>query len=138
MTINSNILTAHKNRDKADALVKTFFPLLPDAPVIPPSVYLELTQGTFSRKDICTAIQNLKPYKAPGVDGLQNIILQKCVDYIINYIYFIFWVILDFNKYPANWLIILTVVLHKPGKVVYNVAKASQLIGLLETLGKLF
>ena len=64
--------------------------------------------------------------------------LQKCVNLIIDYIYFIFQAILEFNKYPSCWLTILTIMLRKPGKVAYNVAKAFWPIGLLETLGKLF
>ena len=84
------------------------------------------------------AIQNLKPYKAPRVDGLQNIVLQNCVENIIDYIYFIFQAILDFEEYPPCWLIILTIVLRKPGKATYDVAKAYCPIGLLEMLGKLF
>ena len=140
ITANSAATIAHENWEKADTLAQIFLPPPPATPVIPPTTHPAPIQAhsTFSHKMIHDAIQTLKPYKVPRVDSLQNIVLQKCVKNITDYIYFIFWAILDFEEYPPCWLIILTIVLHKPGKATYNVAKAYRPIGLLEMLGKLF
>lgn len=80
----------------------------------------------------------MKPYKAPGLDGIPNIVLQKCINTIINHLYYIFRAILELDMYPSRWLAILIVVLCKPGKATYNIAKAYHPIGFLETLSKLF
>lgn len=64
--------------------------------------------------------------------------IQQCVDTIIDNLFFVFRAILKLNTYPTQWLNILTIVLRKPRKPAYNVAKAYWPIGLLDTLGKLF
>ena len=71
----------------------------------------------------------------PGVDGIQNVVLQKCTGTITDHLYYLFWAILEHNTYPDHWLVILTVVLCKPA---CNVAPAYHPIVLLETIGKLF
>ena len=131
---------ATENSDKADALADSFFPPPPDTPIIPNTVYPEPLKAKwiFSKKDICAAIKKLKVFKAPGKDGIQNIVLQKCVDTIINHLYYIYRAVLKLGEYPSCWLIILTIVLCKTGKMAYNVAKSYYPIGLLNTLGKLF
>ena len=94
-------------------------------------------KGTFTRDDIHTAVQKLQPHKAPGEDGIQNIIIQKCIKKIIDHLYYIYQAILEHDAYPSHWLTILTIVLCKAGKPAYNIAKAYCPIGLLDTLGKL-
>ena len=112
----------------------------PQTPVIPVSIYPKLLKawGNFTRKDIRLTINKLKPYKAPGLDGIQNVVLKECADIIINNLCFIFKAILELNAYPSRWLKSLTIMLHKPGKPKYNVAKLYCPIGLLDTIGKLF
>ena len=90
------------------------------------------------RSKFKNAIRKLKPYKAPGIDSIHNIVLQECKEVLVNNLYFIYCTILELNTYPTRWLIILTIVLQKAGKAAYNVAKAYQPIGLLRMLGKLF
>lgn len=133
-------ITVTENIDKAKALADTFFPPPPDDPEIPPFAYPEplKAKGIFSRTDIRNTIKKLKPYKAPGDDGIQNIVLQRCVETIINHLYYIFRAILELDEYPERWLIILTIVLRKAGKTNYNQAKSFRPIGLLDTIGKLF
>ena len=129
-----------ENSAKAEALAEAFFPPPPVEPIIPECAYPELlkARGYFSREDIRKAIKKLKPYKAPGEDGIQNIVIQRCVDTVIDYLYYIYRAVLELDKYPSRWLIILTIVLWKAGKAAYNVAKSYHPIGLLDTLGKLF
>ena len=56
----------------------------------------------------------------------------------MNHLYHLFHVILEHGVYPSRWRTSLTIVLHKEGKVEYDVAKAYHPIGLLNTIGKLF
>ena len=107
---------------------------------IPALVYPKPLQarGSFTRSDIWNAIKRLKLNKAPGLDGIKNIVLKECVESLTNNLYYIYRAILKLNTYPTCWLMSLTIVLHKPGKPAYDVAKAYQPIGLLDTMGKLF
>ena len=137
---DSDKIVISENSDKAKELISTFFPPPPPTPNIPNFVYPEPLKhkGRFTRDDICSTIKKLKPFKAPGEDGIQNIVLQQCVDVIIDRIYFIFHAILELDAYPDRWLIILTIILCKAGKTSYNYAKSFHPIGLLNILGKLF
>lgn len=97
-------------------LAKTFFPDLPALPILPDSVYpkpLE-AKGIFSKNDILMAIKKLKPNKAPGLNGICNIVIQECSTTIVDNLDFIYKAILKFNIYPSCWLTSLTIVLHKP------------------------
>ena len=131
---------ATNNSDKAKALANAFFPPPPLQPIIPDSVYLEplKARGFFSRNNICNAVRKLKPYKAPGEDHIQNIVLQRCIEAIIDHLHYIFRAVLELDAYLSHWLIILTIVLRKARKTAYNMAKSYQPIGLLDMLGKLF
>lgn len=109
-------------------------------PSIPNTAHPEplKAKGVFTRKDIKSVVKTLKPYKAPGIDGIQNVVLKECTETIIDNLFYIFKAILRLNIYPSIWLTILTIILCKPGKTTYNVAKSYHPIGLLETLRKLF
>ena len=133
-------VTVSDNAAKAKVLVKMFFPPPPASPTIPATADPKPlpARGIFTRIDIRKAIKNLKPNKAPGPDGIKNIVIQQCADTIIDNLFFIFCAILKLNTYTTQWLNILTIVLRKPRKPAYNVAKAYWPIGLLDTLGKLF
>ena len=130
---------SNDNALKAKALADTFFPPPPPAPIIPDYVYPEplKPKGTFTRDNIREAVKKLKPYKAPGLDGIQNVVLQECIETIVDNLYYIYRAVLKLNTYPSRWLILLTIVLRKAGKAAYDVAKSYRPIGLLDTLGKL-
>src|ERR1700724_3483072 len=80
---------------------------------------------------------NLITYNAPGLDGIPNVILMKCIDSIIDHLFYIYRASLEFAFYHDHWLTSLTLVLRKPGKPAYDVAKAYRPISLLDTIGKL-
>ena len=69
-------------------------------------------------------ICKFKPYKVPGMDGIQNIVLQQCMDSIIHHLYYIFQAILELDMYLSRWLTLSTIVLHKPDKPAYDTLKA--------------
>ena len=131
---------ATSNTDKARLLADSFFPHLPSTSSVPPNfVYSTPVPGfrSFSRQQICDTIRKLKPYKVPSPDGILNIILMKSINIIIDHLFYIYRASLEFALYHDYWLTSLTLVLHKPGKPAYDVAKAYHPIGLLDTIGKL-
>jgi len=81
-------------------------------------------------------INKLAPYKAPGPDGIPNIVLMKCFDIIADYLLHIIQVIIEKGLYYNPWRESTTVVLQKPGKPNYQIAKVYRPIALLNTLAK--
>ena len=62
---------------------------------------------------------------------------MKSIEVTIDHLFFIYRAALEFSFYHNYWLTSFTLVLRKPGKPVYDVAKAYRPIGLLDTIGKL-
>ena len=79
----------------------------------------------------------LKPFNAPGPDGIPNIVLMRCADLLVDRLWYIYNAILEKEIYYAPWKYFTTVILRKPGKPRYNTPKDYQPIVLLNTLGKL-
>lgn len=132
-------LTANANPDKARALAKTFFPTKPADPGIPedyayPSACCNPDQIT--KEQIAFQIRKLKPYKAPGPDGIPNIVLMRCADLIMDRLYFIYKAMSERNNHYKPWKSFTTVVLRKPGKPRYDIPKAYRPIALLNTMWK--
>ena len=90
------------------------------------------------REQITRATHKLSTHKAPGPDGVPNIVLKKSINVIVTHLYFIFRAIFGLKTYPSEWKESITVVLRKPGKPSYQEPKAYRPIALLNTLGKLF
>jgi len=65
-------------------------------------------------------------------------VLKKCIDKIVDRLYYIYRAIFELDVYPDEWRESTTVVLRKPGKPSYEEPKAYRPIALLNTLGKLF
>lgn len=62
---------------------------------------------------------------------------MKCIDVLIDHLFYIYRAVFDFDVYHPRWLQSTTLVLRKIGKPAYDVAKAYRPIGLLDTIGKL-
>ena len=92
----------------------------------------------FSRDRICQVFKTLSPYKDPGPDGIPNVVDIKCLDVLIDHIFFIYRTVLELRQYHGSWCESVTVVLRKLGKTDYGVAKVYRPIGLLNTIGKGF
>ena len=135
----ANVIT-DTNPGKVVKLAAAFFPPSPNTPSIPPTAYPEPLKSHryFTCKDIWKTVSKLKLFKAPGIDSIQNIVIQNCINTIIDHFYLLFHAILELNSYPSRWLSFLTIMLCKPGKTTYDVAKSYCPIGLLDTMGKLF
>ncbi|KAG5726185.1 hypothetical protein E4T56_gene14731 [Termitomyces sp. T112] len=138
-TVGSAPSPATKNVDKVLVLAESFFPSSPTSSSIPQSTYPELLPGIrfFTPTHIQEVIQGLPPFKALGTDGVPNVVLKHCMDTLIDHLHFIFCTVFELGVYHNLWLVSTTLVLCKPGKPAYDVAKAYCPIGLLNTLGKL-
>ena len=128
------------NAEKSLTLAESFFPPPPPRPTVPSTCYPEPTHffKLFTREHIRKIASKLDAYKAPGPDGVPNVVLKECIDVLIDHLYHIFRAIFLLDIYPDEWRQSITVVLRKPGKPSYEVPKAYRPIALLNTLGKLF
>ena len=135
--------TASTNEEKSNLLVKTFFP--PERSKTAEVQNAEATEETtppicklnkITMEQIERHLAKLKPYKAPGPDGIPNIVLTKCADVIKHRLYNIYNAMTKRKLYYEPWKQFTTVVLRKPGKPKYNVPKAYRPIALINTLIK--
>jgi len=68
-------------------------------------------------------ISRLSPHKAPGTDGIPNIVLKKCAGIITPYLQQIFRATLSLGIYAEGWKEIVMCVLKKLGKPRYDILK---------------
>jgi hypothetical protein len=83
-------------------------------------------------------MRKLKPFKAPGLDGVPNVVLKETMDILVDYLHPIFNAIFTLGTYYGPWRDYITVILQKPGKLDYSVPKAHPPVALLNTMSKLF
>lgn len=128
------------NNQKAKILAETFFPPLPTHELFPPgSQYPTPLETTpyLTRKHILQTILKLKPFKAPGSDGILNVVYKKCSNILIDHLYYIYRAIREHNVFHQHWLVTLILVIRKPGKPRYNTPSAHRPIGLCNIISKL-
>ena len=132
--------TCSNNKDKSEVLAKTFFPKKPQQTIASPEGAIGVTpickMDPITREQIRKHIARLKPFKAPGPDGIPNIVLIKCADLLVNRLWPIYTAIVDKGWYYTPWKTFTTIVLRKPGKPRYDTPKAYRPIALLNTLSK--
>jgi ribonuclease HI len=126
---------------KAEALRKLFFPSRPanlpslngdDGPFPSP---LPFTPPKLHQ--VIRRIQQAKPFKAPGDDGIPNIVLQRSVDIIAPHLHQCLLATLRLNYFPERWRTWRTIVLRKPGRSDYSMPKAYRPIALYNTMSKI-
>jgi hypothetical protein len=61
---------------------------------------------------------------------------MKCIDVLIDHLFFIFRAVLELNVYHPSWLESIMLVLREISKTVYDVAKSYRPIGLTNTIPK--
>ena len=131
--------SANTNLDKGRVLAKGFFPVRPPADeamsgyAYPPQCE---NAGEITIEQITAQIRKLKPYKAPGPDGIPNIVLTKSADLIVTRLLPIYKAMLERSSMFKPWKEFVTVVLRKPGKPRYDTPKAYRPIALLNTMWK--
>ncbi len=130
--------TASTNKEKSTALAKGFFPAKPQEEPQPTEKYPKACKGVgkVTRHQIQAQLMNIKPYKAPGPNGIPNIMLSKCADLIIDRLVYIFEAMLKRKLFYKLWKVSTTGMLRKPGKPRYNIPKAYRPIALLNTMWK--
>jgi ribonuclease HI len=131
---------AETNAEKAEILARAFFIPKPTDLHIPPLGYTrpEFTPLTpYSQQRIANRARTLKKSKASGPDDIPNEVWTECIDILIRPITALFNGVLNIGHYPQVWKTSHTIVLRKPGKPAYDVAKAYRPIALLNTLAKL-
>jgi hypothetical protein len=131
---------ANDNEEKARIFAKTFFPPPPNGPA------LNVEQDDYpdplqdpplpTKQQIEKTIRRLPSYKAPGPDGIPNIVLQKCFDLIADHLLYIYQAILTLERFYDPWREFTTIVLKKPDKPNYEVPKAYRPIALISTMAK--
>ena len=90
----------------------------------------------FSRARIHQVIKSLSPYKALGPDKIHNVVLMKCVETLIDHLFFIFRAVFELTVYHPTWRELIMLVLGKIGKTSYDVAKSYRPIGLIDMIPK--
>lgn len=74
--------------------------------------------------------------KVSGEDSIPNLILKLIIDVLLPHLYRIFNACLDIGFRPTHFRASVTIVLRKPGRSDYTVAKAYRPIALFNNLGK--
>ena len=138
LTRDGQEIIATTNEEKSKMLATSFFPPRPpdSAPLhfVYPKPVGKL--DSIGKDQIRKHLARLKPYKAPGPDGIPNIVLTKCADTLTDRLYYIYRAMVENNIYYAPWKLSTTVVLRKPGKPRYDTPKAYRPIALLNTMCK--
>ena len=131
--------TASTNKEKGRALARNFFPAKPRSDnSLAGHKYPKACSraGKVTQEQIHAQLKKLKPYKAPGPDGIPNIVLTRCADVIVDRLFYIFQAMLEKGIMYKPWKEFTTVVLRKPGKSSYSTPKSYRPIALLNTMWK--
>ena len=97
---------ASSNQEKSRMLAEAFFPGKPtESHVFDQSKYPQPICGTHKipKEQIRRQIKSLKPYKAPGPDGIPNIVLAKCADILVDRLWYIYSTILEKELCYEPW-----------------------------------
>lgn len=86
-----------------------------------------------SNEQIDSAVATLGPMKAPGLNGIGNVIFKQCQTHLGP----IFWVMFSTQHYPHSWKESKTVILWKLKKPNYTTPKVYRPITLLDTMSKI-
>ena len=77
------------------------------------------------------------PYKAPGADGITNIVFKQCTGLLVPHLGPIYSTMFMLKTYPKQWKVSNTVVLRKLSKPDYTLSNAHRPIALLNMIAKI-
>jgi len=129
------------NESKSEALQATFFPGLMcseseqeeyDYDYLAPKFKFKM----ITNDQIRQAILHLGPHKAPGPDGIANVVIMQCSDLLIPHLGPVYHVTFRLGVYPTQWKDSVTIVLRKLAKPDYTVPGTHRPIALLNTITK--
>ena len=130
---------ASTNKEKSAMLAQGFFPPKPQDDRIQQGYKYPRQQqvrSKITREQIRSQLRRIKPYKAPGPDGIPNIVLTKNAQLLTDRLLLIYEAMFERQLLYKPWKNFTTVVLRKPGKPRYDVPKAYRPIALLNTMWK--
>lgn len=87
-------------------------------------------------KQILHNIGRLRPYKAPGPDGILNVVLPKCADILVKPLTAVYNASLRLASYFSPWKVSTMIVLRKPGKPDYIKPKVYRPVTLISCMAK--
>jgi len=116
---DSTFRMAASNDEKSGAFTSTFFldmectaePHNQQSYPTPKFTFSPITDTQIER-----AIKWLSPYKAPGADGIPNVVFIQCANLQIPHLGPLFRATFEFSVYPSEWRDSTTVVVRKLGK----------------------
>ena len=115
-----------------------FFPAKPvGVLVLPDADYPTRVKFWPSLAQLQCCVTRLCPHKAPGEDGIPNVVIKESLKLIAEYLLRIYKATFILGMYSDRWRIWDTIVLCKPGKPRYDIPKAHWMIALMNTMGKL-
>ena len=134
-----NVTSATSNEDKSEVFANALFPPPPLHSAVPPGFnypepaapWTEITDDQLHKM-----IMKLSAYKAPGPDGIANVVFQRCPG-LRPYLLTLFNTVFTHRTYYDPWRESITVILQKPGRPDYSAPKAYRPIALLNTTAKL-
>lgn len=126
------------NGDKGKEFYNTFF-LPPSTAPIPDGPYPapRFTFKPITDDQVCSAIRALRTFKAPGPDSIPNEVYKHCAGTLSPILGTLFRATFTLKYYPDSWKLSDTIVLQKPGKSDYTVAKSWRPIALLNCISKI-
>jgi hypothetical protein len=131
---------ATSNAEKSTALAESFFPQCPTSSSVPTDfTYPDpiASMVPITPDEIHRNINKLSPFKAPGPDGICNVVFKQCASLLVPFLLPLFNASINLHTYYQPWCQFTTVVLCKPGKPDYTVTKVYRPIALLNTTCKL-
>ncbi len=128
----------HTNEEKGAEFHHTFF-LPPSTAIVPTGPYPKPLYDfkPITDTQVRRAIKALRAFKAPGPDAVPNEVYKHCADTLTPVLGSLFRATFTLQYYPERWKVSDTVVLQKPGKEDYTVAKAWRPIALLDCMSKI-
>jgi len=125
--------------EKAKLLFRVLHPTPPEADLkdIEGYNYPEpIATPKITIKEVKRAITSAAPGKAPGPDNIPNLVLQRLLPIIGDYLTNLFNDCLRHGYCPEHFRKSITVILRKPGKDDYSDPKSYRPVALLSTIGK--
>ena len=89
---------AGSNSEKSQALANSFFLAKPLNAGVPTDYNYPAPccrADRLTKDQITHQLHKLKPYKAPGPDGIPNVVLSKCANILVDRLYYIYKVMLE-------------------------------------------
>ena len=90
----------------------------------PTSLCRKIAHSAVTQHCVRGAISELLPYKAPGLDGIYPVLLQRGLEALLPHLVLLYRASLISGYIPIGWRNVRVVFLPKPGKTTYSEAKS--------------